>query len=149
MRFSLLLSKSWTLVSDTRQFAKCFSRVPLFSQLIGLAFPPCHLGWPNPTAHLSPIGEGGYSPAAVAARSVSKCSHNFWVHRPPPCSPRRAWGRGLIPFGSWRIFVYYNKGMKTSLGILLCPSRYILLVIPNVSLQFLLCSPKYILLKIP
>ena len=113
------------------KFAECFTTSPLCSQLISLVFQPCHLGWPNPTPHFCPIGEGRYSATAAAARSISKCSHNFWVYPTPPFSPRGAWGRSCIPFGSWRIFIYNNKGMKVNLGILLCPPRSILLTIPS------------------
>lgn len=92
-----------------------------------LVFLPCRLGWPNPTAHICPTGEGRYRTTAVAARSISKCSHDFWVHPTPPFGPRGTWGCSCIPFGSWRISIHNNKGMKVSLGILLCPPTSILL----------------------
>lgn len=108
--------------------AQCFTMSPLFSQLISLVFQLCHLGWPNPTPHFCPIGEGRYSTTAVAARSISKCSHDFRVHPTPPIGPWGAWGRSCIPFGSWRIFIYNNKGMKLSRGILLCSPTSILTI---------------------
>lgn len=112
-------------------FREFFIKAPLFPQLISLTFLPCCLGWPNPTPHFSPTGESRHSTTVIAARSISKCSHNFWVHPTSPFRPRGAWGCGRIPFGSWSIFIYNNKGMKAYLRILLCSPKYIFLTVPS------------------
>lgn len=127
---------SWFLALNQRsegslwsqaKFAECFPVSPLFAQLISLVLLPCRLGRPNPTAHFCPPGEGRHSTTAVAARSISKCSHDFWVHPTPPVGPRGTWRCSRVPFGSWRLSIYNNKGMKVSPAIPLCPPKSILL----------------------
>lgn len=132
LRFLLALNQRVECASDIEQltFPEFSYRRCCFSELISLAFLPCRLGWPNPTPHFSPVGEGRYSTTAVATGSISKCSHNIWIHPPSPVSPGGARRCSRVPVGSWSIFVYNNKGRQTGLGILLCPAESFFLIIP-------------------